>query len=144
MKVKQYKESAEVGEGEILVTIEHCTNCAEHQSNTRHIEEKYYLYARTLQQAILLRYPTVRVSCKPITNTVEDYMRSFSVDRRNPDQKSLIIDNHRPVLRIGAFEVLLCTRVKGELRQDLLHSKLASRIWPSIGVILGKICTPAE
>ena len=82
----------------------------------------------------------IKVSCKPLSTGAEDYMKTIPVTRRQADDKSLIIDNHRPALRTGAFEVELCTRVNGELKQELFHSKLESKTWPNMGVILGMIC----
>lgn len=115
------------------------TNCAEHQSNTRHVQEKYDLYARTLKQAILCRYPIVRVTCKPISNSVEDFQKAIVAHKSKGDQRDLIIENHRPEMRIGAFEVQLFTREKNEVKMEVLHSKLESRVWPNIGSVLGKI-----
>jgi hypothetical protein len=115
------------------------TNCEEHQSNTRHIKEKYHLYAHTLKQAILLRYPMIKVNCKPITTTAADFQKLIPIDRKKPDPHALIIDYHRPELRIGAFEVQLCARSQTGLRQEVLHSKLATRLWPNINSILEKI-----
>ncbi len=137
--LKVFKEFLEINDDDVVITIEHCTNCAEHQSNTRHVEEKYYLYAKTLKQAILLRYPMVKVYCKPITTTVEDFQKSIRVTRKSTDQRSLIIDNYRPEMRIGAFEVQICKKIDGQRKQELLHSKLATRVWPNIGAVLNKI-----
>jgi hypothetical protein len=81
----------------------------------------------------------VKVSCKPISQTADDFQKGFRIDRTHPEPSSLIIDNYRPELRIGAFEVQLCTRINRELTQELLHSKLATRTWPNVKVVLDKI-----
>jgi hypothetical protein len=81
----------------------------------------------------------VKVSCKPITSTAEDYQKQIIVDRKNPEPRALILDNYRPDNRIGAFEVQLCTKVDRNFTQELLHSKLNSRKWPTIRNILEKI-----
>ncbi len=95
-----------------------------------------------------MRYPMVKVYCKPITDSVEDFVKSFPINRNATDQRSLIIESHRPEMRIGAFEVQLCIKVHGELKIELLHSKLATRVWPQVGAILNKIgirrCTYTE
>lgn len=81
----------------------------------------------------------VKVSCKPITSTAEDYQKQIIVDRKNPEPRALILDNYRPENKIGAFEVQLCAKVNHNLTQEILHSKLASRKWPAIRSILEKI-----
>ncbi len=86
-----------------------------------------------------MRYPIVKVYCKPISDSVEDFQKSFTLNKKATDQKSLIIENHRPEMRIGAFEIQLCARVRGELQTEMLHSKLATRAWPHIGAVLNKI-----
>lgn len=117
------------------VLREGSTNCAEHQANTRHMQEKYYLYARTLMQAILQRFPMVKVYCKPISTGVEDYKKSFRLKEDSP----LTIESYRPEMRIGAFEVQLCKAEEGKKTVELLHSKLGSRVWPRINSILNRI-----
>jgi hypothetical protein len=82
----------------------------------------------------------VKVYCKPISNSVEDFQKSIMLSKKGNEQRSLIIDNYRPEMRIGAFEIQLCTKTKGELKIDLLHSKLATRTWPNIGAVLNRIC----
>jgi hypothetical protein len=135
--MKKFSSQSNIGIN--LMLMMNSTNCAEHQSNTRHVQEKYYLYAKTLKQAILLRYPIVKVNCKPITNSVEDFQKSIPIGK-SADKKDLIIENHRPALRIGAFEVVLTTKKNRETKQELLHSKLESKRWPNIGAILNRIC----
>ena len=83
----------------------------------------------------------VKVYCKPITAALEDFQKIIKLSRKSTDQRALIIDNYRPEMRIGAFEVQICKKVDGSLKQELLHSKLASRVWPNVGVILNKIGT---
>ena len=83
----------------------------------------------------------VKVYCKPITNCVEDFQKSITVSKRSEDQKELIIDNHRPEMRIGAFEVQLCSKTSNQIKEELLHSKLATKVWPNIGTVLNKIGT---
>jgi len=81
----------------------------------------------------------IKVYCKPITNCVEDFQKSITVNKKSEDQRALIIDNHRPEMRIGAFEVQLCAKINNELKRELLHSKLDTRVWPNVGTVLNKI-----
>ena len=117
------------------VALKRSTNCADHQANTRHIQEKYHLYARTLMQAILQRYPMIKVYCKPINTGLDDYKKSFRLTEDSP----LTIESYRPEMRIGAFEVQLCKVNEAKKSVKLLHSKLNSRMWPNINSILLKI-----
>lgn len=130
-----FKECNEIGDSDILIIIEHCTNCHQHQSNTRHIQEKYHLYAKTIKQAIISRYPMVKVNCKPITSSTEQYKAQIYLNRKKPEPNSLNLDKYRPEMRIGAFEVQLFSK-RGNA---ILHSKLASRMWPNVKTILDKI-----
>lgn len=86
-------------------------------------------------QAILQRYPMIKVYCKPISTGLDDYKKSFKLKEDAP----LIIENYRPEMRIGAFEVLLCKMNEGNRTIEQLHSKLNSRVWPNINAILVKI-----
>jgi hypothetical protein len=81
----------------------------------------------------------VKVACKPITCTAEEYQKEIHLDRKHPEPRALVLDNYRPENRIGAFEVQLCAKVKNELTQELLHSKLKTKHWPNIKSILDKI-----
>lgn len=65
---RNFKEFNTLGENDVIVTIEYCSNCEEHAKSTRHIPEKYQLFARKLKQAILAAYPSVRVFLKPISS----------------------------------------------------------------------------
>lgn len=81
----------------------------------------------------------IKVYCKPITTTVEDFNKNISISRKSTDAKQLIIDNYRPEMKIGAFEVIICKKINGQPKQELLHSKLETRVWPNIGSILNRI-----
>jgi hypothetical protein len=39
---RKFKEFESLCDGEVVVTIEYCTNCGLHSGSTRHDEEKYY------------------------------------------------------------------------------------------------------
>ena len=119
--------------------INKSNNCASHQSNTRHIEEKYLLYAKTLRQAILLKYPIIRVYCKPISTNLEGFIQMIKFNKEKSAENVYRIENYRPEMRLGAFEVQLYKKAKGEIITEFLHSKLNTRIWPSINAIINKI-----
>lgn len=69
---KHYEEFKQLQEHELMVTIEHCSNCHEHSEHTQHSNNIYLNYARGIQKAILLRYPFIRILLKPIeTNIVQ-------------------------------------------------------------------------
>lgn len=149
--MKRFKEFEEIGDNDIVVIIEHwyfpthgSNKCDTHQSNTRHIEEKYLLYAKTLRQAVLLKYPMVRVYCKPVAITKEDFMQQIGINRDPSVKTSCFVEDYRPQMRLGAFEVQVCRKVRGEVVAELLHSKLQSRYWPNISVVLQKIGTSSS
>ena len=100
---------------DIIVIIEHCANCEEHQSHTQHINDIFRHIAKLLQKAIVTRFPFIKVYLKPIENITA---------------------------RIGAFEVQYAMRLDEDKPTIIpLWSKLNSGIWPSIYNILNKIST---
>jgi hypothetical protein len=118
---------------EIMVTIEHCSNCEDHQTHTQHINDIYKTFARILQKCILIRFPFIKVFLKPIDTEI------VSAGAENNNQ--LIIDNRYKDVRIGAMEIQLGMRFKDKTDIHLLHSKLTSGAWPSINNILSKLVT---
>jgi hypothetical protein len=114
---------------EIIITIEHCSNCEDHQTHTQHINDIYKTFAKILQKCILIRYPFIKVFLKPI-----------DTDIANPNEHGqLVIDNKYKEVRIGAMEVQLGIRLNDKTEIQLIHSKLSSGTWPSIGTVLNKI-----
>lgn len=70
---KHYEEFNELNKNDIIITIEHCSNCIEHSNHTNHENNIYLNYARCIQKCILLRYPFIRVLLKPIeTDIIRD------------------------------------------------------------------------
>ena len=55
------------------------------------------------------------------------------------NKKNNIIDDRYKEVRIGAMEVLLCTKIKGNKNIFQLFSKLQSHQWPSISKLLDMI-----
>lgn len=73
---KYYEEFKNLEENEIMITIEHCSNCHEHITHTQHINNIYLKFARSLQKCILLRYPFMRVLLKPIETDIVSTKKS--------------------------------------------------------------------
>lgn len=104
------------------------------------MEEKYHLYAKTLKEAIILRYPMIQVYCKPVIVTAEDFKNCSMALKTNPKNPPPSIDDFRPEMRLGAFEVQIYRKKGDEKKTEVLHSKLNTRRWPNINAILSKIC----
>ncbi|CAD8062475.1 unnamed protein product [Paramecium primaurelia] len=103
---------------EMIVTIEYCTNCKEHQRSTRHNEEQYLSYALLIKQSILLNYPDIKVYLKPLVFDNEKTITSLFLQRR-----------------IGAFEI----QFQSNGQQSQLFSKLQTKSWPNVSDILKAI-----
>lgn len=97
---------------EILLIIEHCSDCINHLNHTHHINDIYYNYSKNLQKAIIIRFPYIKVLLKPI-------------DIKGGD------------LRIGGFEItLLREKDKANI---LLYSKIKTKSFPLLNTILDKL-----
>lgn len=96
-------------ENQFIVTIEYCSNCQEHSVFTSHNAELYKNYALSLQKCILLRFPFISVLLKPIETDIQ-------VKFNNLKEKEVQVKNKINALfkdvRLGAFEVQLCYKVK--------------------------------
>lgn len=114
---RQFKEYTFLRDQEILVTIEHCDNCEDHLSTTRHDPGKYHNLAQSLKNSILSRYSIVKILIKPLSKLDPE------VNKR----------------RLGAFEIQLATKFKGVLSVQVLHSKLSTRKWPDVPEVMKKI-----
>ncbi|KAM3139739.1 hypothetical protein pb186bvf_008197 [Paramecium bursaria] len=121
--IRNFKEFDTLMNGDLVVTIEYCTNCSTHQGSTRHDEEKYYSYATTLKQEIIAQYPMAKVYLKPLIYDPKDQ----SVD-------TLYIQR-----RIGAFEVQVCSKYQDEVKKGLLFSKLRNKMWPNYQEVVSSI-----
>lgn len=100
---------------ETLVTVEHCDSCETHANSTHHDPKQYSSLAQSLSNTILARYPSVKVMIKPISRLGMNYMR------------------------IGAFEVQICSKSNGSLNKNTLHSKLQTKKWPDLQEIVMKL-----
>ncbi|OMJ94950.1 hypothetical protein SteCoe_1811 [Stentor coeruleus] len=114
---REYREYNFLKDNDVLLTIEHCDNCEEHSSSTRHDPAKYAFYAQSIKNAVLARYPMVKILMKPVSK----------------------LDPESNKKRMGAFEVQVSNKTKGKLNVNVLHSKLASRRWPDISDIIAKL-----
>lgn len=114
---REFKEYNFLRENEVLLTIEHCDNCENHSSSTRHDPVKYFSLAQSLKNMILSRYPMVKILTKPLSKLEPTI-------------------NHR---RLGAFEVQIAKKSKGLLTVQQIHSKLTTRRWPDICEIIIKV-----
>jgi hypothetical protein len=130
-KEKRFLEYEYMENNEIIVTIEHCSNCEDHQTHTQHINDIYKTFAKVLQKCILLRYPFIKVYLKPIDTNI--------INNEGSDQ--IIIDNRYKEVRIGAMEVQLGVKVGEKTEIHMLHSKLSTGNWPSINTVLNKLVT---
>ncbi|CAG9317915.1 unnamed protein product [Blepharisma stoltei] len=114
---REFREYSFLRENEVIVTIEHCDNCESHLETTRHDPEKYAGFAQSIKSGVLTRFPMVKVLIKPISKC----------------------DDNTTNQRMGAFEVQICSKIKGIIKKDTLHSKLATRKWPDIREVIGKM-----
>ena len=114
---RTFKEYSYLKDQEILVTIEHCDNCLDHMSTTRHDPEKYFNLAQSIKTAVLSRYSMVKILIKPLSK----------------------LDPEVNKKRLGAFEVQLACKTRGQLAVQVIHSKLQSRKWPELSEIMQKI-----
>ena len=131
-------------ENQFIVTIEYCSNCQEHSVFTSHNAELYKNYALSLQKCILLRFPFISVLLKPIETDIQVKFNNLK-EKEEKVKKNKINALFKDV-RLGAFEVQLCYKVKKNKEDKnpkeviiLLHSKLETKKWPKIETILDKI-----
>jgi hypothetical protein len=120
---------------EIVVTIEHCSNCEEHQSHTQHINDIYKTFARILQKCISTRFPFMRVYLKPIDTDIIPFTANTE------KAKKMTIDDCYKEVRIGAMEIQMAIKLNNQVKIIPIHSKLNSGYWPSITNILNKIAS---
>ena len=100
---------------DIIVIIEHCSNCEEHLNHTNHVNNIYKNISKLLQLCINLRFPFIKVYSKPIDI------------------------NNKNTSKLGAFEVQLGMKINDNKSIVTLFSKLKSNQWPSFNNILNKI-----
>ena len=100
---------------DIIITIEHCSNCEQHLNHTNHVNDIYKNISKLLQLCISIRFPFIKVHLKPIDTS-----------------------NKQPN-KLGALEVQLAMKIDDKQTILTLFSKLNSNQWPNFNNILNKI-----
>ena len=100
---------------DVIIIIEHCSNCEEHLTHTNHVNNIYKNIAKLLQQCINLRYPFIKVYLKPIDI------------------------NNKTTSKLGALEIQLGMKINDNKTITTLFSKLTCNQWPNFNNILNKI-----
>ena len=100
---------------DIIIIIEHCSNCEEHLNHTNHVNNIYKNISKLLQLCINLRYPFIKVYLKPIDI------------------------NNKSINKLGALEVQSGMKINDNKTITTLFSKLNCNQWPNFNNILNKI-----
>ena len=87
-QVVRFKESNELDEGDVFVFIEYWVNPENIQVSTRHCEKKYQSFAKRFRQAIIEKFPFIKVYIKSSSRPEKHIKRKRSA---NSMQGSLII-----------------------------------------------------
>ena len=114
---REFREYSFLRENEVLLTIEHCDNCQDHSTSTRHDPEKYATAAKRLKTLVLERFTMIKVLVKPLSKSDSEFKKQ----------------------RLGAFEVQIAKKSRGLLNVVVLHSKLSSRRWPDLEEVIFKV-----
>jgi len=87
------------------------------------------------------KFPYIQVYLKPIMDVINEYKNPIVFQKKlaQLSQDDLNIDNYRPELRLGAFEVQLATKENNKLSISLIYSKLRSKQWPILNSILREV-----
>ena len=101
---------------DIIITIEHCSNCEQHLNHTNHVNDIYKKIAKLLQLCINIRFPFIKVYLKPIDTSSSKHLN-----------------------RLGALEIQLAMKINDNKNIITLFSKLNSNQWPNFNHILNKI-----
>lgn len=101
---------------DIIITIEHCSNCEQHLNHTNHVNDIYKNISKLLQLCINIRFPFIKVFLKPIDTSSNNYLN-----------------------RLGALEIQLAMKINDKQSIITLFSKLNSNQWPNFNNILNKI-----
>lgn len=133
-EIRRFKEINDLKGDDVLVFIEYCSNNEKTQISTRHISEKYQIFAKKFRQGILEKFPFIKVYLK--SHSEDEKVTKYTLSD-GPDAN--IIENQRKTVRIGAFEISIAFTDRGFKRSEMLFSKLRSRKWPCMPIILQKI-----
>ncbi|EAS05696.2 Rdx family protein (macronuclear) [Tetrahymena thermophila SB210] len=122
--VRFYPEFKNVKDRDVIVVIEYCNDCQNHQGTTKHDEEQYIRLANNYKILILKHFPVAKVFLKPV----------------RVDQNASSIQNIYSRQRIGAFEIYVMSKTQGEPKKGCIHSKLKTGKWPSSAQVLNLLC----
>lgn len=113
---KHFLEFDFMENNDIIITIEHCSNCEQHLNHTNHINDIYKTISKLLQLCINIRFPFIKVFLKPIDNSENKHLN-----------------------RLGALEIQLGMKINDKISIVTLFSKLNTNQWPNFNNILNKI-----
>ena len=113
---KHFLEFDFMENNDIIITIEHCSNCQQHLNHTNHINDIYKTISKLLQLCINIRFPFIKVFLKPIDTSDNKYLN-----------------------RLGALEIQLGMKINDKISVMSLFSKLNTNQWPNFNKILNKI-----
>ena len=105
-----------------------------HRSRQAILKNKYISFAKRFRQAIVEKFPQIKVYIKSTVNSTKIVKYHTS-----KDHKENIIDEQREPLRIGAFEISVSTRKDSFTRYLLIYSKLKTGCFPNLSSILSKM-----
>ena len=143
-KLKNFKEYDNITPGNFVITIEYCSSCEEHFNITQHGVDKIFReLAIKFQKIITERFPFIKVYLKPID---VDIVKNIQFKIILPDKNGQAyppfpaINDQFKECKIGAFEIQISTKdTKGNLIKKMIHSKLKTKKFPTVEIVLNKI-----
>jgi hypothetical protein len=79
-QIIRFNETGELDEGDVYVFIEFCVNPENVQVSTRHNEKKYQSFAKRFRQAILEKFPFIKVYIKSSSRPEEPVKHHITKD----------------------------------------------------------------
>ena len=108
------EEYVEMSSYDMIICVEHCCNCTQHNLTTRHCEAKYVEYANL------------------ILHSISDFILEYNLNVRVGILRLPI----QSIDRIGALEITLYYQtITKEIMNQIIYSKLLSNTWPSVTAI---------
>jgi hypothetical protein len=152
---------------DVLMTIEHCQNCEDHNWANHHHEEEYLQAVENIKDTVEMFVKDFPIRFFCICKPVEDFKSSFRSQYRSksmlnsaslersgsPPANYLqaaintaaaassfsLMTGESPPARIGALEVQIMINTGKEKVAHILHSKLLSGSWPKLSTMLSQI-----
>jgi hypothetical protein len=152
---------------DVLMTIEHCQNCENHNWANHHHEEEYLQAVENIKDTVEMFVKDFPIRFFCICKPVEDFKSSFRSQYRSksmlnsaslersgsPPANYLqaaintaavassfsLMTGESPPARIGALEVQIMINTGKEKVTHILHSKLLSGSWPKLSTMLSQI-----